>query len=91
MPCVLRRRALQAFCGRVHVGTGVGASMAVGHIGRQAEAALRLGVSTGGAICYSYSLTSGIFAGNRMDTQFPCLPISIKLYVLLGLCGPVQS
>jgi len=43
----------------------VGASMAIGPVGRQAEAALRLGVQ-GGAMCYSYSMSSGIFAGKPL-------------------------
>ena len=60
--CVGCRQALQAFCGKVHVGGGVGASMAIGPLGRQAEAALRVGAQ-GGAMCYSYSMSSGIFAG----------------------------
>lgn len=46
----------------MQVGGGIGASLALGPVGRQAEAALRLG-SQGGAICYSYSLSAGVFAG----------------------------
>jgi lipid-binding SYLF domain-containing protein len=61
------RQALQAFCGKVHVGGGLGASMAIGPVGRQAEAALRLGVQ-GGAMCYSYSMSSGIFAGKLLTS-----------------------
>lgn len=52
------------------MGGGVGASVAVGPIGRQAEAALRLGAQ-GGAVCYSYSMSSGIFAGESLQRACP--------------------
>ena len=67
--CVCRQ-ALQAFCGRVHVGGGLGASLAIGPMGRQAEAALHLGVQ-GGALCYSYSLSAGVFAGKSSQQHRP--------------------
>lgn len=63
------RQALQAFCGKVHVGGGLGASVAVGPLGRQAEAAMRLGVQ-GAAMCYSYSLSAGIFAGRFLNSCY---------------------
>lgn len=56
------RQALHAFCGWVQIGGGLGASLALGPVGRQAEAALRVGTQ-GGALCYSYSLSAGVFAG----------------------------
>ncbi len=55
------------------MGGGLGASLAVGPVGRQAEAALRLGVQ-GGAVCYSYSMSAGIFAG-RVDALALCHPL----------------
>ena len=62
MRACCHRQALHAFCGKVHLGGGVGASLALGPMGRQAEAALRVGTQ-GGGVCYSYSCSSGVFAG----------------------------
>lgn len=60
---VLRTRgAVAAFCSTVQAGVGGGASVAVGPIGRSADAALRVG-RAGGALCYSYSLCRGAFIG----------------------------
>lgn len=60
---VLRTRAaVSAFCSTVQAGVGGGASIAVGPMGRSADAVLRLG-RTGGAVCCSYSLSRGAFIG----------------------------
>lgn len=60
---VLRTRAaVAAFCSTVQAGVGGGASVAVGPVGRSADASLRMGRS-GGAVCYSYSLSRGAFVG----------------------------
>jgi len=85
---VLRNwQALQAFCGRVHVGAGVGGSMAVGTVGRQAEAAMRLGAQ-GGAMCYSYSMSSGIFAGISIEGSV----VSTRDHINLAFYGrPVTA
>lgn len=68
---LLCRPALLAFCGKVQLGGGLGASLAVGPLGRHAEAAFRLGTQ-GAAVCYSYSLSSGAFAG-----QAPACPCAL--------------
>ena len=56
------RLAVQAFCGAVQAGVGGGAGMAVGPLGRQTDATLRVGRS-GAALMYTYCITRGIFAG----------------------------
>lgn len=56
------RAAVQAFCGTVQAGVGGGVSLAVGPLGRQADAALRVARS-GAAVIYSYCITRGMFAG----------------------------
>ena len=45
---------------------GGGVSVAVGPMGRSADAALRLG-RKGAALCYSYSLSRGAFIGEARD------------------------
>ncbi|KAK9805137.1 hypothetical protein WJX72_001461 [[Myrmecia] bisecta] len=65
---VLRNRsALQAFCGSPHLGMGGNISLAVGPLGRQAEANMRLGTG-GAAVCYSYSCSRGAFAGVSVES-----------------------
>lgn len=56
------RAAVQAFCGGISCGVGGNISLAVGPMGRQADANVRLGKS-GAALCYSYSCSKGIYAG----------------------------
>ena len=56
------RAAVQAFCGSIHCGGGGNVSLAVGPVGRQADANMRLGRS-GTAVCYSYSCSRGAYAG----------------------------
>ncbi len=61
---VLRSKAaVNAFCGTVAAGVGGAASFAAGPLGRQADAGLTLGRG-GAALCYSYSISRGAFAGN---------------------------
>ncbi len=56
------RAAVQAFCGSMHVGVGGGTGLAVGPLGRQAEANVRASPSAA-SLCYSYSCSRGIYAG----------------------------
>ena len=62
----IRRAAVQAFCGVGHIVLGGGASLAVGPFGRNAEAALHLGLG-GGALCYTFSISRGAFAGVSIE------------------------
>ena len=56
------RAAVQAFCSSMHCGVGGNVSLAVGPLGRQADANMRL--SNGApALCYSYSCSKGAYAG----------------------------
>ena len=68
------RAAVQAFCGSVHVGVGGSTGLAVGPLGRQAEAGLRASPSAA-SLCYSYSCSRGIYAGGRLDMPAPWLQI----------------
>lgn len=64
---VLRdRAAVQAFCGSIHCGVGGNVSLAMGPVGRQADANMRLGRS-GAAVCYSYSCSRGAYAGVSVE------------------------
>lgn len=64
---VLRsREAVQAFCGTVHVGVGGNVALAMGPLGRQADAVQHLSTA-GRALCYSYSLSRGMFAGISIE------------------------
>lgn len=64
---VLRnKRALRAFCGRVHFSFGAGLSAAVGPVGRVAEADIRASTS-GTAACYTYSCSKGAFVGLSLE------------------------
>lgn len=64
---VLRNRAaVQAFCGNIHCGVGGNVSLAVGPVGRQADANMRLGRS-GAAVCYSYSCSKGAYIGVSVE------------------------
>eukprot|EP00884_Botryococcus_braunii_P004777 jgi/Botrbrau1/142/Bobra.0022s0127.1 len=65
---VLRNEAaVRAFCGAVHWGVGIGANLAAGPVGGQAEAGMRLGSNGALAVCYSYSRVRGAFAGVSVD------------------------
>ena len=59
---LLCRQAVQAFCSGVQCGLGTSGSVAVGPLGRQADAGLQVG-SSGAAMLYSYSVSRGAFAG----------------------------
>mmetsp|Transcript_4618 Transcript_4618/g.13264 ORF Transcript_4618/g.13264 Transcript_4618/m.13264 type:complete len:721 (-) Transcript_4618:1058-3220(-) len=58
--------AVSAFCGTFAAGLGGGASIAAGPLGRQADAGVTLG-RRGAALCYSYSLTRGAYAGVAVE------------------------
>ena len=64
------RAAVQAFCGSIHCGVGGNLSLAMGPVGRQADANMRLGRS-GAAVCYSYSCSRGAYAGKPVSAHFP--------------------
>ena len=70
-PCACCRDAVQAFCGSVHAGLGGNASLAVGPLGRQADAVMRMGTK-GAALCYSYSCSRGAYAGGLLCTDSCC-------------------
>lgn len=64
---VLRnRKAVKAFCGRVHFSVGAGVSAAVGPVGRVAEADICASTS-GAAACYTYSCSKGAFVGVSLE------------------------
>lgn len=64
---VLRNRAaVQAFCGSIHCGLGGNVSVAVGPLGRQADANMRVGRG-GAALCYSYSCSRGAYLGVSVE------------------------
>lgn len=64
---VLRNKAaVQAFCGSIHCGVGGNVSLAVGPVGRQADANMRLGRS-GAALGYSYSCSRGAYIGVSIE------------------------
>ena len=63
--------AVQAFCGGINCGVGGNVSLAMGPMGRQADANMRIGKG-GAALCYSYSCSKGIFAGE----QLRCITVS---------------
>ena len=71
-PCACCRAAVQAFCGSGHAGLGGNASLAVGPLGRQADAVMRMG-TMGAALCYSYSCSRGAYAGGLKCTDMLCL------------------
>lgn len=56
---------MQAFCGSIHCGVGGNVSVAVGPMGRQADANMRVGRS-GAALCYSYSCSRGAYVGESI-------------------------
>jgi len=64
---VLRtREAVKAFCGNLHLGVGGAASVAVGFLGRQAEAMLHLG-DGGSATACGYSCSKGAYIGASLE------------------------
>ncbi|KAK9868579.1 hypothetical protein WJX84_008848 [Apatococcus fuscideae] len=86
------RSAVQAFCGSVHVGVGGSTGLAVGPLGRQADANLRAS-SAAASLCYSYSCSCGIYAGvsiegsvvsvrNSVNTDFYGRPITARQLLL---------
>lgn len=58
--------AIAAFCGSFAAGITGGASIAAGPVGRQADAGMTMG-PRGAALCYSYSLSRGAFAGIAIE------------------------
>lgn len=56
------RQAVQAFCSGMQCGLGTSGAVAVGPLGRQADAGLQVGPA-GAAMLYSYSVSRGVFAG----------------------------
>ena len=58
----VRRQAVQAFCSGVQCGLGTSGAVAVGPLGRQADAGVQVGTA-GSALLLSYSVSRGAFAG----------------------------
>lgn len=66
---VLRSKAaVNAFCGTIAAGVGGAAAFAAGPLGRQADAGITMGRG-GAALCYSYSISRGAFAGAQCTAQ----------------------
>jgi lipid-binding SYLF domain-containing protein len=70
VPLRVRRAAVAAFCATVQLGVCGGASVAVGPLGRSADAGLRV-ARWGAALCCSYSVSRGAFAGERTARAAP--------------------
>lgn len=58
--------AVAAFCGSFAAGVSGGVSFAAGPLGRQADAGMTVG-PRGAALCYTYSLSRGVFAGLAIE------------------------
>ena len=72
--CAWCRAAVQAFCSSVQCGLGGSGSVAMGPLGRQADAGLKLGTA-GSAMVHSYSASRGAFAGafSQALLYVPCM------------------
>ncbi|KAK9857195.1 hypothetical protein WJX84_010172 [Apatococcus fuscideae] len=92
------KAAVQAFCGSMHLGLGGSTGLAVGPLGRQAEANLRAS-PTAASLCYSYSCSRGIYAGvslegsvvsvrNSVNTDFYGRPVTARQLLLDDTIAP---
>lgn len=72
--------ALQAFCGSVHLAVGGNLGVAVGPVGRAAEAALHLPPSSLGSATpvYSYSCSKGAFIGVSVEGSLMCVRAGVN-------------
>ena len=68
----LCRAAVQAFCSGVQCGLGGSGSIAMGPLGRQADAGFRMGTA-GSTVVHSYSASRGAFAGEALPPFQPGL------------------
>eukprot|EP00197_Chlamydomonas_leiostraca_P006169 CAMPEP_0202858774 /NCGR_PEP_ID=MMETSP1391-20130828/1154_1 /ASSEMBLY_ACC=CAM_ASM_000867 /TAXON_ID=1034604 /ORGANISM="Chlamydomonas leiostraca, Strain SAG 11-49" /LENGTH=587 /DNA_ID=CAMNT_0049537727 /DNA_START=209 /DNA_END=1970 /DNA_ORIENTATION=- len=93
--------AVAAFSGPVHVGVGGNLSVAVGPLGRSADAALLVGsgAPSSPAPAYAYSVARGLFAGvcvegcvvrvrNAVNTAFYGLPLTPAALLAEGRVAP---
>ncbi|KXZ54915.1 hypothetical protein GPECTOR_4g987 [Gonium pectorale] len=78
---VLRsREALSGLCGGLGAGVVLGgaAGLAMGPVGRHADASLVLGAS-GGAAAYGYSCSKGAFVGLSLESSLLCVRSQVNL------------
>ena len=76
--------ALRAFCNRAHLGVGGAAGVAVGPMGRSADASVRLGLGVGvpspsSASVVGYSCSKGVFVGVSLESSVTCVRDSVNL------------